>query len=119
VAGPPEVYPESAAFSKKYKQRFGKDIESFALYGYDAALVGIKAIEQTLQANGGKKPSRAEVSAAVRKIKNFKGVTGPIAFDNKGDPVKSKYFVLRFEKASYPGKVAKVIEQQAPAAKKP
>ncbi len=121
VAGPPEVYPESASFAKKYKQRFGKDIESFALYGYDAALVGIKAIEQTLQANGGKRPSRAEVSAAVRKIKNFKGVTGPIAFDHKGDPVKSKYFVLRFEKESYPGKVAKVIEQQAPAAaaKKP
>jgi branched-chain amino acid transport system substrate-binding protein len=121
VAGPPEVYPESASFAKKYKQRFGKDIESFALYGYDAALVGIKAIEQTLKTNGGKKPSRAEVSTAVRKIKDFKGVTGPIAFDNKGDPVKSKYFVLRFEKQSYPGKVAKVIEQQAPAAavKKP
>ena len=103
VAGPPEVYPESAAFSKKYKERFGKEIESFALYGYDAALVGIKAVEQTLQTNGGKKPSRAEVSAAVRGIKNFKGVTGPIAFDNKGDPVKSKYFVLRFEKAELPG----------------
>ena len=120
VAGPPEVYPESASFAKRYKQRFGKEIESFALYGYDAALVGIKAVEQTLQTNGGKKPSRADVAGAVRKIKNFKGVTGPIAFDNKGDPVKSKYFVLRFEKESYPGKVAKVIEQQAPttAAKK-
>jgi branched-chain amino acid transport system substrate-binding protein len=118
VAGPPEVYPESAAFAKRFKQRFGKEIESFGMYGYDAALVGIKAIEQTLQANGGKKPSRAEISAAVRKIKNFKGVTGSIAFDNKGDPVKSKYFVLRFEKESYPGKVAKVIEQPAPAAAK-
>jgi len=118
VAGPPEVYPESAAFAKKFKQRFNKDIESFGMYGYDAALVGIKAIEQTIQASGGKRPSRAEVSAAVRNIKNFKGVTGSIAFDNKGDPVKSKYFVLRFEKESYPGKVAKVIEQQAPAAAK-
>jgi branched-chain amino acid transport system substrate-binding protein len=119
VAGPPEIYPESAAFARRYKQRFGKEVESFALYGYDAALVGIKAIEQTLQRNGGKKPSRAEVSAAVRTIKNFKGVTGPITFDNKGDPIKSKYFVLRFEKESYPGKIAKIIEQQAPAAKKP
>jgi branched-chain amino acid transport system substrate-binding protein len=119
VAGPPEIYPESAAFARRYKQRFGKDVESFALYGYDAALVGIKGIEQTLQGNGGKKPGRAEVSAAVRTIKNFKGVTGPITFDNKGDPIKSKYFVLRFEKESYPGKIAKIIEQQAPAAKKP
>jgi branched-chain amino acid transport system substrate-binding protein len=116
VAGPPDAYPESAAFAKKFKQRFGKEVESFAMYAYDAALVGIKAIEQILQTNGGKKPSRAEVSAAVRKLKDFKGVTGSIAFDNKGDPVKAKYFVLQFEKRSYPGKVVKVIEQQAPAA---
>jgi branched-chain amino acid transport system substrate-binding protein len=116
VAGPPDAYPESAAFAKKFKQRFGKEVESFGMYGYDAALVGITAIEQTLQANGGKKPSRAEVSAAIRKLKNFKGVTGAIAFDNKGDPVKAKYFVLQFDKRSYPGKVAKVIEQQAPQA---
>jgi branched-chain amino acid transport system substrate-binding protein len=116
VAGPPDAYPESAAFAKRFKQRFGKEVESFAMYGYDAAQVGIKAIEQTLQSNGGKKPSRAEVSAAVRKLKNFKGVTGSISFDSKGDPVKAKYFVLQFEKRSYPGKVVKVVEQQAPQA---
>jgi ABC-type branched-subunit amino acid transport system substrate-binding protein len=52
----------------------------------------------------------------VRNIKGFKGVTGPIEFDSKGDPVKAKYFVLQFEKQVYPGKVVKVIEQQAPAA---
>lgn len=116
VAGPPDAYPETAAFAKKYKQRFGKDVEAFGLYGYDATLVGIKAMEQWLKANPGKKPSRTDVSTAVRKIKGFKGVTGPIEFDNKGDPVKAKYFVLQFDKQSYPGKVVKVIEQQAPAA---
>jgi branched-chain amino acid transport system substrate-binding protein len=115
VAGPPSAYPETAAFAKKFKQRFGKDVESFGLYGYDAALVGIKAMEGWLKANPNKKPSRAEVSAAVRGIKGFKGVTGAIEFDKKGDPVKTKYFVLQFDKQTYPGKVVKVIEQQAPA----
>lgn len=115
VAGPPDAYPETAAFAKKYKQRFGKETESFGMYGYDATLVGIKAIEGWIKANPGKKPSRADVAMAVRKIKNFKGVTGSIEFDNKGDPVKAKYFVLQFEKQAYPGKVVKVIEQQAPA----
>jgi branched-chain amino acid transport system substrate-binding protein len=116
VAGPPDAYPETAAFAKKFKQRFGKDVESFGMYGYDATLVGIRATEQWMKANAGKKPTRADVSAAVRKIKNFRGVTGSIEFDNKGDPVKAKYFVLQFEKQAYPGKVVKVIEQQAPAA---
>jgi len=118
VAGPPDAYPETATFAKKYKQRFGKDTESFGLYGYDATLVGIKAMEQWIKANGGKKPNRTDVATAVRKIKNFKGVTGSIEFDNKGDPIKAKYFVLQFEKQAYPGKVVKVIEQQAPPAAK-
>jgi branched-chain amino acid transport system substrate-binding protein len=116
VAGPPDAYPETAAFAKKFKQRFGKDIESFGMYGYDATLVGIKAMEQWMKANPGKKPTRAEVSTAVRKLKGFKGVTGSIEFDNKGDPVKAKYFVLQFDKQSYPGKVVKVIEEGAPTA---
>jgi branched-chain amino acid transport system substrate-binding protein len=85
------------------------------MYGYDATLVGIRAIEQWIKANPDKKPSRADVSAAVRKLKNFRGVTGSIEFDNKGDPIKAKYFVFQFEKPAYPGKVVKVIEQQAPA----
>jgi branched-chain amino acid transport system substrate-binding protein len=118
VAPPRDASPETAAFAKKYKQRFGKDIEAFGLYGYDATLVGIKAIEQWLKANPEKKPTRAQVSTAVRNIKGFKGVTGPIEFDNKGDPLKAKYFVLQFEKRIYPGKVVKVIEEQAPQAKK-
>ena len=116
VAGPPDAYPETAAFAKKFKQRFGKEVESFGMYGYDATLVGIRAMEQWMKANPGKKPTRANVSGAVRKLKDFKGITGSIEFDDKGDPVKAKYFVLQFEKQAYPGKVVKVIEQQAPAA---
>jgi len=112
VAGPPDIYPETAAFAKRFKQRFGKDIESFALYGYDATMVGIRAMEGWLKAHPGKKPTRGEVSTAVRNLKGFKGVTGAIEFDNKGDSVKAKYFVLQFDKQSYPGKVVKIVDQQ-------
>ena len=118
VAGPMDAYPESAAFAKRFKQRFGKEVEPFGMYGYDAALVGLKAIEQAIKELGGKRPTRAQVSAAIRKLKNFKAITGSIAFDDKGDPVKAKYFVLKFEKAQYPGKVIKVIEQAAPKGKR-
>ena len=118
VAGPIDAYPESAAFAQKFKRRFGKEVESFGMYGYDAAAVGLKAIEQAIQELGGKKPTRAQVSAAIRKLKNYKGITGTITFDDKGDPVKSKYFVLKFEKRQYPGKVIRVIEQEAPRLKK-
>jgi len=48
-----------------------------------------------------------------------KGITGDIRFDSKGDPVKAKYFVLKFEKEEYPGKIVKVLEIEAPPLKKP
>ncbi len=118
VAGPPDAYPETAAFAKKFKQRFGKDIESFGMYGYDATMVGIKAMEGWLKANPGKKPTRTDVSTAVRNLKGFKGITGAIEFDDKGDPVNAKYFVLQFDKQSYPGKVVKIIDQQEPVSAK-
>ena len=118
VAGPMDAYPESAAFAKRFKQRFGKEVESFGMYGYDAAMVGLKAIEQTVQSLGGKKPTRPQVAVAIRNLKNFKGVTGSITFDEKGDPIKAKYFVFKFEKAHYPGRVMKVVEQEAPRKKK-
>ncbi|MBI2360198.1 MAG: branched-chain amino acid ABC transporter substrate-binding protein [Deltaproteobacteria bacterium] len=108
----------SGEFAKKFKQRFRKDVEAWAMYGYDAAAVGLKAIEDAIKEHGGKRPARAQVAAAIRKIKGFKGVTASITFNDKGDPVKAKYFVLKFEKRQYPGKVVKVIEQEAPGAKK-
>jgi branched-chain amino acid transport system substrate-binding protein len=119
VAGPPNAYPESASFAKRFKQRFGKDVESFDMYGYDAAALGLAAVEKAIRDLGGKKPDRTQVSSAVRKIKNFKGVTGSITLDGKGDPIRAKYFVLKFEKREYPGKVAKVVEQGPAQTNKP
>jgi len=109
----------SADFGKKFSQRFKKGGVAWAMYGYDATGVGLKALDDAIQELGGKKPTRAQVAASVRKIKNFKGITGSITFDEKGDPVKAKYFVLKFEKTQYPGRVIRVVEQEAPKLKKP
>jgi len=118
VAGPPSAYQEAARFVKKFKEKFGKDPESFSMYSYDAAAVGMKALEIAIADAKGKRPTRAQVSAAVRKIKNFKGITGTITFDSKGDPVKAKYFVLRFAEEKYPGSIVKTLELGAPQPKK-
>ena len=108
----------SAEFGKKFKQRFKRDVEAWAMYGYDAAAVGLKATEEAIRELGGQKPGRVQVAAAIRKLKGFQGITGSISFDSKGDPVKAKYYVLKFEKKDYPGRVVKVVEQEAPQPKK-
>jgi len=122
VAGPPKAHPAAAQFAKDFKAKFKKDAESFGIYAYDATSVGLGAIEQAIKTAKGEKPTRKQVSEAVRETKNFKGVTGTITFDEKGDPVKAKYFIMEIvsdnpEKWN-DNKVAKVLELAAPPLKK-
>ena len=46
-----------------------------------------------------KLPGRGEVSAAVRALKAFPGITGPLTFNAKGDLVTGKYFVIQVTSA--------------------
>lgn len=122
VVGPPTVYPAAKNFIKEFKEKFKKDPEPFAAQAYDVAALGLKAIEDAIKAAGGKKPTRAQVTDAIRKIKNFQGVTGTINFDEKGDPVKAKYFVIKVASED-PAKwganpVIKTLDIAAPPLKK-
>jgi branched-chain amino acid transport system substrate-binding protein len=108
VAGPVDQFPAARAFSERYQERFDKKPESYALYGYDSAYVFIKALQDFVTENPDKIPTRAEVGAAVRDVA-FDGITGSIAFDDKGDRLRSDYYVIKFEEATYPGKTIKAI----------
>ncbi len=95
VAGPVTYYPEAKKFATDYKARFGKDPEPFAAQSYDSAAIILKAVEAAAKANSNNKPTRAAVRDAVRATKDFKGITGTITFDTKGDPAVAKYFVIQ------------------------
>jgi branched-chain amino acid transport system substrate-binding protein len=92
VAGPVTVYPAAKQFADEYKKAYGKNPEPFSAQAYDATAILLKAIEAAAQ--GGKTPTRAAVSAAVRNVK-YTGVTGSIEFNAKGDPKQALYFVLQ------------------------
>ncbi|HSD51962.1 MAG TPA: branched-chain amino acid ABC transporter substrate-binding protein [Candidatus Methylomirabilis sp.] len=122
VVGPPTVYPEAKNFIKEFKEKFKKDPEPFAAQAYDVAALGLKAIEDAIKANKGNKPTRTQVTDAIRQIKNFKGVTGTINFDEKGDPLKAKYFIIKVA-SDDPAKwganpVVKTLDIAAPPLKK-
>ncbi len=95
VVGPPTIYPAAREFIQEFKAKFGKDPEPFSAQSYDVVALGLKAVADASKAAGNKKPTRAQVASAIRKLKDFKGVTGTVTFDEKGDPVKAKYFVIR------------------------
>ncbi|KOX90062.1 Leucine-, isoleucine-, valine-, threonine-, and alanine-binding protein precursor [Thermus aquaticus] len=94
VAGPVSAFPKAKAVAQKFKQKYGKEIEGFGIYAYDAANVILMALENAIKASGGRKPTREQVSQEVRKVK-MEGLTGTIEFDDKGDNKRARYFVMQ------------------------
>ncbi|MCS6772338.1 MAG: branched-chain amino acid ABC transporter substrate-binding protein [Kiritimatiellae bacterium] len=115
VAGPVDKYPAAKEFAERFTARFGRPPEAFALYAYDAARVILAGIEAAIDQNGGRRPSRAQISEAVRNV-NIDGITGPIAFNQNGDRVSADYWVIHFAEAKYPGTPVKSISSAPPTA---
>jgi branched-chain amino acid transport system substrate-binding protein len=95
IAGPVSAYPAAALFAKVYREKVRKDPPPFAAQAYDATAIGLEAIAQAVTANGGRKPSREQVTTAIRQTRRFPGLTGTFAFDTKGDAAPATYLVRR------------------------
>jgi branched-chain amino acid transport system substrate-binding protein len=70
--------PGGAQFLEKFKAKFKAEVELFAPMGYDAVFVFVEAMKRA----GSTDP--AKFLPEVGKT-DYKGVIGPIAFDDKGD----------------------------------
>jgi branched-chain amino acid transport system substrate-binding protein len=95
VGGPPSLFPDAAKYIVDYKAKFGEDPQPYSPQAYDAASMCLTAIENAAKAAGNKMPERAAVASAIRAFKDYKGITGTINFDDKGDLLKAKYYVLQ------------------------
>ncbi|MCP8969152.1 branched-chain amino acid ABC transporter substrate-binding protein [Ectobacillus ponti] len=104
VATSPSTTEKGKAFVADYKKKFGKDVEAYSAYGYDAASVILQGIKDAVAKKDGKMPSREEVRAAVRGVKEYDGVVTKISFDDKGDNKFAKVYIMKFEGGTYPGK---------------
>ncbi|VTR92082.1 Extracellular ligand-binding receptor OS=Pirellula staleyi (strain ATCC 27377 / DSM 6068 / ICPB 4128) GN=Psta_4547 PE=4 SV=1: Peripla_BP_6 [Gemmata massiliana] len=76
---PDKLTGRGKEFVDKYKAKYGKDPEGYAIYGYEAGKVAVEAIKRA-----GKK-DRAAVLAECLKIKDFDGALGKWSFDENGD----------------------------------
>jgi branched-chain amino acid transport system substrate-binding protein len=65
-------------FKAKFKAKFNTDVQLYAPYVYDATMAMVAAMQKA----GSAEP--AKYLPELQKI-SYKGVTGTIAFDNKGD----------------------------------
>jgi branched-chain amino acid transport system substrate-binding protein len=77
---PDQLQGPGKAFVEKYKQRFGKEPEGYAIYGYEAGKVALEAITRAGVKN------REAILQACLSIKDFnKGALGTWSFDENGD----------------------------------
>jgi branched-chain amino acid transport system substrate-binding protein len=84
----PKLYPASAQqFFDKYKSKYGKDPEPYAIYGYEAMKVALLAIQNA----GDKGNDRQAVIDAFYKIKDRDSVLGKYSIDENGDTTLSDY----------------------------
>jgi branched-chain amino acid transport system substrate-binding protein len=73
-----EKLAKGEEFKAKYKAKFNSDVQVYAPYAYDAVYVIAEAIKRA------GKVDKAAIVAAMPAT-NYTGVTGQIAFDEKGD----------------------------------
>ena len=66
-------------FYDKYKAKYNIEPEAYAVYGYEAGKVALKAIEKAARKD------RAAILAAALSIRDFDGAMGKWSFDENGD----------------------------------
>lgn len=95
--------PEGKAWAERYQQKFGKEMESHSVYGYDSTLAILEGLERAIKQNGGKVPTRQQVSEQMAGLKDFKGVSTTVTFDEKGDNKLAKVYFYQYQNTAYPG----------------
>jgi len=88
-------------FNAKFKKRFNADVQVYAPYVYDAVNVMVDAMVRANSADP------AKYLPALAKTSGYKGVTGNISFDEKGD-VKNGALTLYTYKAGKRDQIAVV-----------
>jgi branched-chain amino acid transport system substrate-binding protein len=70
------------AFATKYRQKYGRDPETFASEGYDVVMLVAKILEEAAE------PSSDALKVGLYETKNYPGASGTITFDQNGDVIK-------------------------------
>jgi branched-chain amino acid transport system substrate-binding protein len=88
----PKLYPPAAQdFYNTFKQKYGKNPEPYAIYGYEAMKVALLAIQNA----GDKGNDRQAVIDAFFNIKDRESVLGKYSIDENGDTTLSDYGAYR------------------------
>ena len=113
--GPVNTFSNYLAFTEAYRAAYKAEPSGFAAYSYDAATVLLSALKASVA--GGKAPSRAGLSAAVRKVnlpacfsadkKDCVTITGALSFSPSGERTRSRLLLMTYD-AQFQAKMLKI-----------
>jgi branched-chain amino acid transport system substrate-binding protein len=90
----PKLYPPAAQeFFTTFKEKFGKEAEPYAIYGYEAMKLALLAIQNA----GDKGNDRQAVIDAFFQIKDRDSVLGKYSIDENGDTTLTDYGANRIK----------------------
>ncbi|GLU32760.1 branched-chain amino acid ABC transporter substrate-binding protein [Trinickia caryophylli] len=91
----PQFMKSARPFVKAYAQTYGRPAGPYSAYEYDA----VHAIARAIALAGSPKP--ADIAAALKRLPEYKGATGEIAFDAKGDRRVAPYMAMIVRGAAF------------------
>jgi branched-chain amino acid transport system substrate-binding protein len=75
---------EHQEFAKRYKEKYGLDVETYATYCYDAFMIAVEAIKRIPK---GKAINGPNIREELLRIKDYHGVTGLTTFDGRNNAI--------------------------------
>ncbi|OGI20485.1 MAG: hypothetical protein A3B68_03095 [Candidatus Melainabacteria bacterium RIFCSPHIGHO2_02_FULL_34_12] len=83
------------SFGAEYRKKFNKDIGAYSANSFDATNILISAIEKV------KEKDPEKIAQAVRETMDFKGLTGILSFDKKGDLLNPGFSVYEVKNGNF------------------
>jgi branched-chain amino acid transport system substrate-binding protein len=105
VANPVYETTTGRAWADRYRKLINAEPEAYSVYGYDCAMVIIKALVDFAQKNPGARITRERLMTLVRQTSGFVGVATHVTFDHKGDNKDAQLYLFQVQLKTrpYPG----------------
>jgi branched-chain amino acid transport system substrate-binding protein len=88
-------------FIDKYNKKYGYVPDDVAALTWDAVGIVVDAIQKAGNVDGNVKKMRKTIRDNMAAMKEFKGITGNMRFDDQGDPIKCAVVVEIDQKAEF------------------
>jgi branched-chain amino acid transport system substrate-binding protein len=88
-------------FIDKYNKKYGYVPDDVAALTWDAIGIVMESIQKTGKIDGNVRKMRKSIRDNMASIKEYKGITGTMRFENRGDPVKCAVIVEIDQKGDF------------------